>query len=254
MKYYGQDEPWSKVVNDKRFRRCEELSDTIVEVEKAKKSIKLDVAIHIGAFVLDRAKLILLRFYYDFLIKFLPFDSFCLVQADTDSMYLSLSQPSLFLCVKPEKRDQFVDEFHHWFANEYCPDHKSLYFTEKFAGRNWEPQDCCKTAAKYDSRTVGKFHMEWEGDEIVALCSKCYYCSGKKDKISSKGISKRNNYELNDFKTLLEQPGIKSGTNRRFRVRKNGMYTFTQNKKGLNFFYGKRLVSADNVTTTPTNL
>lgn len=254
MKYRSVDESTSRIVNERRFRHCEELSDTMLEVEKAKTTVKLDVPIHVGAFVLDRAKLILLRFYYDFLLKFLPFDSFCLVQADTDSMYLSLAQPSLFLCVKPEKKEQFVEEFPQWFANDYCQLHKSAYFNTKFSGENWEPQECCRTVAKHDSRTVGKFHLEWEGDEIVALCSKCYYCSGKKDKLSSKGISKRNGYKLTDFKSLLEQPGIKSGTNCGFRVRKNGMYTFSQCKKGLNFFYGKRLVASDNVTTYPTKL
>ena len=53
----------------------------IAEVESVKNKVTLDIPIHIGFMVLERAKLILLQFYYDFLLKYLPLDGFCLVQA-----------------------------------------------------------------------------------------------------------------------------------------------------------------------------
>ncbi len=45
-----------------------------------------------------------------------------------------------------------------------------------------------------------------------------------------------------------------SGTNRGFRVRDNAMFTYTQTRAGLSYFYPKRKVAADGVSTTPLDL
>ena len=109
--------------------------------------------------------------------------------------------------------------------------------------------------AKHDSRTVGKFHLEWHGDGVIALCSKCYYCIGDQTKKSSKGISKRHN-ELSqqDYMHVLLNETILLGKNMGFRMKGKDMFTYVQTRKGLNYMYGKRIVQSDHITTLPTHL
>lgn len=220
-----------------------------------KDRVKLDIPIQVGFFILEYAKLIMLQFYYDFLAKYLSFDSFALIQCDTDSFYLSLSEKTLFLVVKPELRQEFISVYHKWFAVDYCSDHRDDFFNTVFNGDEWNPEPCCSQAAKYDSREAGKFHVEFVGDGIIALCSKCYYCIGDKPKLSSKGISKTHNQLTDkDYLDVLMSPQISTGANRGFRVKNDRIFTYYQTKKALNYMYTKRIVSVDHVTTYPTHL
>lgn len=249
------DETIAGLVNNKRFNKLDEIGDSALEIENSKSRIKLDVPIQIGFFVLEYAKLLLLQFYYDFLLAFIPFHKFALIESDTDSMYFSLSEESLFLAVPIEKRADFVQQYDKWFAKDYCDAHKDKFFECKFTSQQWLPDECCKTIAKFDSRTVGKFHTEWEGQGVIALSSKCYYCIGNETKYSSKGLSKRHNHltEKEYLHTLTNQK-ITHGVNRGFRVKGNSIFTYVQRRKGLNYMYGKRIVSTDHITTYPTQL
>ena len=222
----------------------------------AKERVRLNVPIAVGFFVLEYAKLLLLSFYYDFLLEFVPFNKFALIQCDTDSLYFSLSEPSLFLAVSEEKRAKFVCEYKNWFAREYCEDHKYEFFAHMFTNKTWTPKDCCETFAKYDSRTVGKFHTEWKGDGIIALCSKSYFCiGGEQKKYSSKGISKRHNQlTAKDYKEVLANQQISTGINRGFRIKGHKIFTYIQKRKGLNYLYAKRKVGNNGITTYPTHL
>ena len=59
---------------------------------------------------------------------------------------------------------------------------------------NWFPRTDTVEHAKYDKRTPGLFKVEWEGNGVISLCSKTYYCFGAgKDKFSCKGVNKKNN-------------------------------------------------------------
>lgn len=54
----------------------------------------------------------------------------------------------------------------------------------KYCDRHWFPRTCCEEHKNYDRRTPGLFKIEFEGDEIIGLCSKTY--------IVSKPILKKN--------------------------------------------------------------
>ena len=176
IKYYHEgDVKIAKLINSTSFNHLQHMGDReVVEIETDKSRIKIDTPVHIGFFVLEYAKLMLLRFYYDFLTKYLPFDSFCLVEADTDSMYLGIAEPTIFQAVKPELRAEFIEEYQNWFAVVCCSVHKLDFFTAMFEGKPWNPCSKCTEVKQFDKRTLGKFHLEWEGNEIIALCSKCY--------------------------------------------------------------------------------
>lgn len=205
--------------------------------------------------MLEYGKLLLLSFYYDFLCEFIPFEDFCLIEMDTDSAYLAFATKSMFLAVPVHKRPKFLKEYVRWFAKSFCDRHKDSFFQTMFEGKDWVPEDCCKAIELFDSRTIGLLHTEWTGNSMIALCSKCYYCSGEKNKLSSKGLSKKHNsLAEEDYKNVLMSQSIQFGTNRGFRVLKNQLFTYNQFKKGLNYMYGKRIVCDDHVTTLPTHL
>ena len=199
------------------------------ELESRKARITIRRPFQVGIAVYQLAKLRMLEFYYDFLDRYLDRKDFELIQMDTDSNYLAISGKSLEDIVKPDMKAEFEAEKKNWLA--------------------WD---------KWSGRTPGLFKQEFEGGRMIALCSKCYYTDHltdknevKKKKLSSKGMSKRQN-EINwhRFKAALD--GNKDmATNRGFRMRDGNMVTYEQEKLGLSAYYDKRWVLPDGIHTEP---
>ena len=186
----------------------------------------------IGCFVYQYANLRMLEFYYDFMDVFVNRSDFQYCSMDTDSAYMALSTDTLEEVIKPEMQQRFRMEKKNWFPRDDTPEH-----------------------AAYDKRTPGLFKEEYRGDGIVALCSKTYYCFGKEDKFSCKGINKRlNDIHKDKYMDVLLTKQSGSGTNRGFRVIDNKMYTYLQERAGFSYFYPKRKVLADGVSTIPLDI
>ncbi len=92
---------------DKHFRALSYIGDGTYEVDMTKHSISMNLLIQIRFFVYWYAKLRMLQFYYDFLLKFVHPSDFQLCEMDTDSAYLALSTNSLEAVIKPEQRQWF---------------------------------------------------------------------------------------------------------------------------------------------------
>jgi len=109
------------------------------------------------------------------------------------------------------------------------------------------------------------------GDGFVGLASKTYYCfdleDRTKDKYSSKGLNKSLKLQREHFINILNEECaevgqsqginhedntgvIKTFTNQGFISKNNSMYTYNMNKTGLPFFYVKRKVLKDGISTT----
>lgn len=245
----------SRRVNDKRFYELTELGDHTVEMQHLRPQTIADSPVHVGFFVLEYAKLLLLRFYYDFLTVFLDDKSFCLISSDTDSLYMGLSEHTFYEAVKPSMRGDYMKAHDQWIAREYCDHHKSKYFVKVFAGKKWKPKECCQLVAKYYSRQAGLFHVENVSQGVVALCPKSYYCYGHSEKVSAKGVKKKQNALTETlFKDVLFGQKVSQVKNRGFKKRDGKIYTYVQTRKGLNYLYTKRIVDPDHVTTHPTSL
>ncbi len=154
----ADSEQASSLVNEPLFRDLNDISEICYEVEMAKAKIKHDLPIQVGFFVYQYAKLRMLQFYYNFLDFYLDRSDFEYVQMDTDSAYFAISGDSIESLVKPELRDHFEIEKHKWLPRTDTVEH-----------------------ARYDKRTPGLFKLEWEGDGIVALCSKTWCGFGAKE-------------------------------------------------------------------------
>ena len=197
------------------------------ELESRKPRITIRRPFQIGIAVYQLAKLRMLQFYYDFLDRYLDRKDFELIQMDTDSNYLAISGKTLEDIVKPEMKVEFEEQKKNWLA--------------------WD---------KWSGRTPGLFKKEFEGERMIALCSKCYYTEhqiedGVKQKLSTKGMSKRQN-EINWQRFKAALGGSKDmATNRGFRMRDGNMVTYEQEKLGLSAYYDKRWVLPDGIHTEP---
>lgn len=224
------EEKASRLINQMTFRDLNEISLKCYEVESAKRSVAMDLPIQIGFFVYQYAKLRMLQFYYDFMDKYFDRQFWQYVEMDTDSAYLALAAEDLEYLLKPEMKELYIQDKPNWFPRTDNEEHK-----------------------QYDKRTPGLFKVEWEGDGIVALNSKMYYCFGtkEKDKFSCKGINKRHNDVKKDlYLEVLQTKRPHSGENKGFRVKDNQVYTYSQLKTGFTYFYPKRKVLQDGIQTT----
>ena len=204
-----------------------------------------------------------------------------MVNMDTDSSYMALTG-DFISCVKTQHKRTFLADYGKWFVEPFCPDHKPDFIAHHLSTSPcpWIQQQCCKNHQLWDSRTPGKFKLEFTGQSILALNAKTYLCSKNDDelarvlpyptdadkdirnkidkkraslksKVSSKGLSKRTN-KLTDaqFKHVLMTKSSVHGTNTGFVRKNNKTYTYSQRRRGLRYFYGKRLVDDDGVSTS----
>ena len=194
------------------------------ELESRKSRITIRRPFQIGIAVYQLAKLRMLEFYYDFLDRYFDRKDFELIQMDTDSNYMAISGKKLEDIVKPELREEFEKEKKNWLA--------------------WD---------KWSGRTPGLFKQEFEGERMIALCSKCYFADdrGDKKKLSTKGMNKKQN-EINWYRFKAALEGNKDmATNRGFRMRDGKKVTYEQEKLGLSAYYDKRWVLPDGIHTEP---
>ena len=131
-------------------------------------SFKQNLPIQVGFAVYQLAKLKMLEFYYNFIDYYVDISDFLYCMMESDSAYLAISSDSLDDVVKPEWRQEFQRNKHLWVG-----------------------RDDTEENVLYDKRTPGLFKLEYEGDGIISLASKMYYCFGDTDKFSSKGINKK---------------------------------------------------------------
>ena len=244
---YVQGEASAKLhINQAHFKNLTELDHDMFEVELAKKRMKLDLPITLGYFILQYAKLRMLQFYYDCLDYYLDRADFEYIEMDTDSAYFSLSKHSLIQAVKPSLQAAFTSRI-----KNSC--HEVNYLADE---RTWFPRECCQTHIKYDKRTPGLFKLEASGQEMIALSSKTYLLrDGESCKISCKGVNKNSLLEpLPIFHSVLNEKRSVSTVNRGFRAVNNFIYSYEQEKVGFGYFYCKRTVLEDGISTAPLDI
>ena len=249
------------LMNRSRFKACAKVDDDLFEVELYKRKHVFNLPLHLGVFVYGYAKLRMCQWTHQFMQRYLHRDSYELVEMDTDSSYFGLARPTIDECVRPHLLHDYYDHYDEWFPTLACAVHRQAFVDAKTAGRVWHMSKCCREAHKYDKRTPGKFKIEFQGEGVVALCSKTYVCfggeHGNETKLSCKGIQKRNNIQdltKEAYLAVLRNQTAGSGVNKGFVARNGGVYSYTQTRRGLSYMYCKRLVLDDGVSTMPLDL
>ena len=135
-----------------------------------------------------------------------------------------------------------------------CESHYPEFIDCMLRRGTWVQGECCKQVTKHDSRTPGLFKEECKGTGAVALNSKTCLLKNT-SKASSKGISERLNVLMADvYKSVLQPQQPFTGINRGF-IRKNRqMVTYKQSRAGITYYYAKRQVLEDGVSTTPLDI
>ena len=243
----------SALINNKRFRQLDVVTEDAYEIEMNKSVVKYTLPLLIGFFVYQYAKLRMLQFYYDFVDRYVERPLFQYCEMDTDSAYIALAGESIDGLVKADRRAHYFRHRSQWLPAECCYEHEDDYVRGRIAGCPWTAtESCCFARKAFDKRTPGLFKVEWCGDGFVGLCSKTYYCFGATDKYSTKGLSKRHNdIDKDTFLAVLTNRRSGGGVNRGFRVRNSSVMTYIQERAALTHFYGKRKVLADGLSTAP---
>ena len=94
---------------------------------------------------------------------------------------------------------------------------------------------------------------------MLCLCSKTYCCYNSltnKTKFSSKGLDKNvleenSNGPLQKYRRVLDEAVNVSSTNRGFKTVNHRVFTYEQTKRGVSYFYAKRIVDRDGIHTKP---
>ena len=170
---------------------------------------------------------------------------------DTDSYYISLRMDSLHDCFRLERKWFFYERFHEWFPSEAC-DVRMAKFVDIMTCLGlcawYLARQCCEALQVYDKKTPDLLKTEWDGNGMVALSSKTYYCrdSQGQDKLSSKGLQKKanaNDLTIEAYRCVLSTGLLGGGVNRGIRVRPSGQVcTYWQARTALSYVYLKRCV------------
>ncbi|KAG3231018.1 hypothetical protein PI124_g23886 [Phytophthora idaei] len=240
VKYESSDKAIKSKIEHFTFHGLEELNDAC-EITMKKRRLNTKNPIHLSIVIYQLAKLRMLQFYYDCIDFYFDRSDFQYQEMDTDLAYIAFSCEKPFQdCIKPELREHFQEHKYDWFPRDY----------------NTE-------VAKFDRRTPGLFKDEWSGDAMVSLSSKNYICylpdESYKVKVSAKGVQQgRNEHVLNPdgFDTVVRDRITLQGTNKGFRLSKEtkSIITCTQTKSALSYFYDKRQVLSDGISTIPLNV
>ena len=130
------------------------------------------------------------------------------------------------------------------------------------ATTNFFPRTCCAEHKKHDKREPGLFKEAFRCTEMFCLCNKTYCCydsNSNKYKFSSKGLNKRTlencaDGHMANYRKVLDEFIDVTSTNRGFGTVLHSVANYEQTKKGLSYFYPKRIVDVDGVHTRPLNL
>ena len=246
---YLNDEKTHGAINTELFKHLDHIIDQLYEVELAKAEIEHTEPIIVGFFILQYAKLRMLELYYNFLERFSDVNKFEELEMDTDSLYLALSERELYDCIREESKAEWE-----LMTTEDCKDDFTANATTNFFPRTW-----CKKHMKHDKRETCLFKEEFRCTEMLCLCSKTFCCfdsNSNKYKFSSKGLSKRTLEDCGDgpmpkYRKVLDEFINVTSTNRGFRTFHHSVATYEQTKKGLSYFYPKRIVDVDGIHTRP---
>ena len=252
-KYLADEKTHAAIdIESKLFKKLDHVNNSLYEVELAKAQIEHKEPIIVGFFILRYAKLRTLELYYNFSSRLCDVNKFEELEMDTDSLYLALAEKELEDCIRPEMRAEWQR-----LRSRDCVDN----FTAD-AVANFFPRTSCVEHKQHDKREPGLFKEEFRCREMLCLCSKTYCCydvTSNKLKFSSKGLNERileGNGEgpLEKYRKVLNEKVNVTSNNRGFRTNNHSVATYGQVKKGLPYFYPKRIVETSGIHNQRLNL
>ncbi|KAI5546883.1 CBG23764 family [Trichomonas vaginalis G3] len=180
------------------FKNIREIGDNVYQVMMKDKYYRCDTCLQEAFFTLDNAKYWYLVFIYDFMYKCMDTNKFHFIEGDTDSSYWAIAgDPNLpntqaFQAIIIDKN--FYDKNIYKFApyDFFCFDQK------------YKPKLKNKMEEKQHEKKLLGLAIEKQGDNMIALCPKCYTSFNghlketdfKKIAMKMKGVSLKQNEHL----------------------------------------------------------
>ena len=117
---YNSELKKEELVSLNTFIKYEVVGPRLLEVESRHKKIFYDQLRYVGKTIFDRAKLSVLKFYYDFLKEILKPRSYQLMETDTASIYVALEKESSEDNIAEDKREVYEQLKHEYFITDKC--------------------------------------------------------------------------------------------------------------------------------------
>ncbi|KAI5512099.1 DNA/RNA polymerases family [Trichomonas vaginalis G3] len=220
-----------------KFKNIREIGEDTYQVMLKDRFYRCDTCLQEAFFTLDNAKYWYLVFIYDFMYKCMNVNRFHFIEGDTDSSYWAIAgDPNLpntqaFQAIVTDK--QFYDKNIFKFApfDFFC-------FDEKF-----KPKLKNKAEEKAHEKKLLGLAIEKQGDNMVALCPKCYTSFNgsidgsdfKKIAQKMKGVSLRQNKQLTpkNYLDIINDKVIFDGQNINLQLKNGSMTRLTIGKTAL---------------------
>ena len=235
VKYKSKAADVRVMVNDGAFMDATEIGPSMYEVKMKKGKITYNLPTVLGFQILNQAKVQLLKLYYEYLMKYYKYNSFCVMLLDTDSIYGSYSSRLIDDMIKsPELLRKFKNRMYN-----SCHDNDVNLDNEIFL-----PRACCDRHRLIDTFFPGGIKLESRGERLIALASKTYLLTDSEDdkvKMSCKGAMHDLVVSpLDIFKNVLETGKTQSVDNIGIRFINNKVWTYAQQRNCFSFVYRKR--------------
>ena len=166
VKKYLTDLKTHAALNSKLFKKLDHANNSLYEVELAKAQIEHKEATIVCFSILQYAKLRMLELYYNFFTRFCDVNKFEVLEMDTDSLYLVLTEKELEDCITPEIRVEWQRLRSNDFVDNFTANAVAKFFTRK----------CCLTRKQHDKIEPGLFKEQFRCTEMICLCGKTCCC------------------------------------------------------------------------------
>jgi len=222
------------------FRSERKLADDLYQVNIESDSYKCETPLHVGFATLDVAKVWYLTFIYDFIYKCVDTEKIHFIEGDTDSMYWAVSgnpdkdyKQGFEYCLKDP-------EFYYKYKNYFLPDESIEDIKER----------------KLNEKKLLGYCLEKGGDNMVALCPKCYTVwdneiiiddkgeAVNKPQLKAKGVSLKQNKNITqeDYLSIVNNGGSITGINTTLQCKGSGYYKLQTFKTALSGVHTKMRV------------
>ena len=246
---YLSDEKTHAAVISKLFKNLDHVNNSLYEIELAKAQIWHKEPTIVGFFILQYANLRMLELYYNFFTRFCDVHKFEELEMDTDSLYLAPAEKELEDCIRPDMRAEWQK-----LRSNDCVDKLTTDAVANFFLRTY-----CVKQKQHDKREPGLFEDEFRCTEMLCLGCKTYCCydvTSNKLKFSSKGLNKRVSEQSGDGpleknRRVLNKKVNVTSNNKGFRTNNHSVANYEHVKKGLPYFYPKKIVETDGIHTQP---
>ena len=235
------EERRKKLVSEPNYESCTTFSDHLMAIEMRNTRILINKPILVGQTILDKSKMLMYQFYYEYL-KPKYNDKVKLLYMDTDSFILEIKTDDFFEDTKEDLLE--------WFDTSNY--HKDMALPEEF-----------KVIASINKKVIGKMKSELgkaHMSEFIPLSPKVYaykqilvdktLAEDKKARSTSKKVTKKT-LNFDHYKQCLFNNEIVKCTQYRIKSTPYSVDTVQINKVALKNSDNKRLKSFNGITTFP---